>query len=144
MDRHAVDTGSIPRCGKGFSPRVNFQCRLSYGVCIPSCAIAGTYICAYVKDSVVHVRARWIMETLKHPACTVGLVTQLCRSWLSWGRQPEFPMEEISLGQYSFFFVFFSSFKFMWLKELSSLSKTCFVQQIEKVETGTKNEGFCF
>ena len=43
-------------------------------------------ICAHVKDPVVHVRVRWIMETLKHPACTVGWVTRLCRSWLSPGK----------------------------------------------------------
>ena len=34
------------------------------------------------KDSVVHVRVWWIMETLKHPARTVGWVAQLCCSWL--------------------------------------------------------------
>ena len=66
-----------------FSPRVNFQCRLSYGVCTPPCAVACIYICAHVKDPVVRVRVRWIKETLKHPACTVGLVARLCRSWLS-------------------------------------------------------------
>ena len=48
-------------------------------------------ICAYVKDHVVHVRVRWIMQTLKHPACTVGWVAPLCCSWLSLGKQPEFP-----------------------------------------------------
>ena len=32
---------SIPQCGEGFfSPRVNFQCRLSYGVRTPPCATA--------------------------------------------------------------------------------------------------------
>ena len=34
---------------------------------------------------VVHVRVRWIMETRKHPACTVRRVARLCRSWLSRG-----------------------------------------------------------
>ena len=36
-DRHAADAGSIPRYGKEFSPRVNFQCRLSYGVRKATC-----------------------------------------------------------------------------------------------------------
>ena len=42
-DRHVADAGSILRCGKVFffiSPRVNFQCRFSYGVRTPPCAIA--------------------------------------------------------------------------------------------------------
>ena len=54
---------------RNFSSRVNFQCRLAYGVRTPPCAIACIFICAHVKDPVVHVRLRWIMETLKHPAC---------------------------------------------------------------------------
>ena len=71
---------------RDFSPIVKFQCRLSYGVRTPPCAIACIYICAHVKDPVVHVRVRWIMETLKHPAYTVGWVAWLCRSWLSPGK----------------------------------------------------------
>ena len=31
----------------------------------------------HAKDPVVHVRVWWIMETLKHPACTVGWVARL-------------------------------------------------------------------
>ena len=50
------------------------------------CAIACIYICVHVKDPVVHVRVRWIMDKLKHPACTVGWVARLCRSWLSPGK----------------------------------------------------------
>ena len=53
---------------------------------IPPCALARIYICVHVKDPVVHVRVRWIMETLKHPVCTVGWVARLCRSWLSPGK----------------------------------------------------------
>ena len=87
----------FPRAARDFSPGDNFQCRLSYGVRTTPCAIACIYICAQVKDPVVYVKVRWIMETLKHPAYTVGCVARLCRSWLS----PEFSMGEISLGQYS-------------------------------------------
>ena len=91
----------FPGAARDFSPRVNVQCSLTYGVRTSPCAIARIYICAHVKDSVVHVRVRWIMKTLKHPACTVGWVVRLCRSWLSRGRQSEFPMGEIPLEQYS-------------------------------------------
>ena len=53
--------------------------------------------CAYAK----RLNTNLCDETLKHPACTVGWVVQLCHSWLSRGRQPEFPIGEIPLGQYS-------------------------------------------
>ena len=62
---------------RNFSSRVNFQCRLAYGVRTPPCAIACNYSCAQVKDTVVHVRDQWIMETQKHPACTVGWEARL-------------------------------------------------------------------
>ena len=73
----------------------------TFGIRTPPCAIACIYICVRVKDPVVHVRVRWIMETLKHLACTVGWVAQLCSSWRSPGKQPEFPLGEIPMGQYS-------------------------------------------
>ena len=34
-------------------------------------------ICAHVKVPLIHVRVRWIMETLKHPACILGWVARL-------------------------------------------------------------------
>ena len=46
----------FPGAARDFSPRVNFQCRLSYGVRTPPCAIACNYDCVHVKDPVVHVR----------------------------------------------------------------------------------------
>ena len=49
------------------------------------------------KDLVVHVRVRWIIETLKHSACTEGSAT-LSKLGL---KQPEFPMGKIPIGQYS-------------------------------------------
>ena len=64
----------FPAAARDFCPRVNFQCRLSYRVRTPPCAIACINICVHVKDPVVHVRVWWIMETLKHPACTIDLV----------------------------------------------------------------------
>ena len=48
--------------------------------------IARINICVHIKDPVVHVRVRRIIETLKHPACTVGWVARLCCSWLSPGK----------------------------------------------------------
>ena len=72
----------FPGAARDFSPRVNFQCRLSHGVRITPCSTACNNICAHVKDPVVHVKVRWTMKTLKHPACTVGWVGRLCHSWL--------------------------------------------------------------
>ena len=89
-DRHATDIGSIPRCGKGFSPRVNFQCSLFYVCPYPLCAVACINICAHVKDPVVCIRLRRIMETQKHQACTIGWEAPLCRSWLSPGKTSRF------------------------------------------------------
>ena len=76
----------FPGATGNFSPRVNSQCRLSYRVRTPPCAIACINIYAHVKDPVVHVRVRWIMETRKHPACTARWVARLSHSWLSLGK----------------------------------------------------------
>ena len=54
----------FPGGARDFSSSVNFQCRLSHGVRTPPCAIAYINICVHVKDPVVHVRVRWIMERL--------------------------------------------------------------------------------
>ena len=90
-DRHAVDAGWIPR--------VNFLCRLSYGVRTPPCAIACIRICAHVKDPVINVRVWWVVgKKPKHPACTVGWVALLCRSWLSLGRATRISHERHPIG----------------------------------------------
>ena len=93
----------FPGAAREFSSKVRFQWRRSYGVYTPPCAIACiNNVCAHCKDLEVRVRVRWIMETLEHPACTVGWVAQLCRSWFSPGKaNPKFPMEEIPMEQYS-------------------------------------------
>ena len=39
-----------------FSPRVNFQCRLSYSVHTPAGTITYINNCGHIKDPVVHVR----------------------------------------------------------------------------------------
>ena len=64
-DRHAADAGSIP-------PRVNFQCRLSFGVRTSPCAIACINICAHYKDPVVHVSVWWDMATQTNPARAIS------------------------------------------------------------------------
>ena len=100
-DRHAAEAGSIPRCGKGFfSPSQLSVQTLTVSV-HPPCAVACIYVCAHVKDPVVHVRARWITETLKHPACTVGRWRDSVAAGFHWAWQPVFPMGEMPLGQYS-------------------------------------------
>ena len=53
----------------------------------PPCAIVCTNIRVHVKDPVVHVRVRWMMETRKYPACTAGWIARLCRSWFSPGKE---------------------------------------------------------
>ena len=90
-DWHPADAGLIPRCGKGFFSlnQLSVQTLLRCPHAPAPCAVTCVYICAHVKDPVVHVRVWWIMETPKkkkkknHPACSVGWVAQLCRSWLS-------------------------------------------------------------
>ena len=64
-DRHAAEKGSQSPLSVQTLLRVSVQ---------PPCAIACINICVHIKDLVAHVRVRWIMETLKHPACTVGWV----------------------------------------------------------------------
>ena len=68
------------------------------------CAIACINIYAHVKDPVVHVRVQWIMLTLKHPACTVGWVVQLCHSWLSPGKATQISHGRNPFGTIQFFF----------------------------------------
>ena len=43
----------FPSAARDFSPSINFQCRLAYGVHTPLCTIACMYICVHVKDQVV-------------------------------------------------------------------------------------------
>ena len=67
----------FPGAARDFLPRVNFQCRLSFGVHTAQCAITCINICVHEKGSVAHARVWWIMETLKLPVCTIGWVAQL-------------------------------------------------------------------
>ena len=47
-----------------------------------------------VKDSVIHVRVWWIMETLNHAACIIGLVVWLSHLAFSGENDPNFPWEK--------------------------------------------------
>ena len=47
----------FPDVARDFPPRVNFQCRLYYGVHTPLCAITCIFICALIKGSVLHVKS---------------------------------------------------------------------------------------
>ena len=99
LDRHATDLRVwFNGVAKDFSPRVHFPCRLSYRVRTPQCAIACIYICVHIKDPIVHVRVWWIMETLTHPACTVGWKAKLCCSWLSQGKATRISHGENPIG----------------------------------------------
>ena len=57
---------------RDFLPRVNFQCRFSFSVCIPPCAITCINICSHGKDHVLCVTVWWIMATQTYPACTMS------------------------------------------------------------------------
>ena len=85
-DRHTAEVGLIHWCGKGFF----FQSQLSMQTLMVSvhprvqshALTSGRTLMILLFMSGV----QWVMETLKHPACTVGWVAWLCRSWLSPGK----------------------------------------------------------
>ena len=86
--------GSVSRFGKGFfshSPQGTFNAdSLTYDREL-LCAIACINSCAHVKDPVVCVRVRWIIETLiTQHARRFGSAT-LSQLASPRGKQPEFP-----------------------------------------------------
>ena len=85
----------FPGAARNISPRVNFQCRLYNGVRTPPCATACVNIRAHVKDPIVHVRVRWIMETIKHRRLGSATLLQLAFSGES---NPNFPWEKSQWG----------------------------------------------
>ena len=102
-NHHVADTGSVSLCSKGFFSQSQLSVQTLLHVSVHPCVQSRAFnICAYVKDPVVRVRVRWSMETLKHPACTVGWVARLCRNWLSPGKATRIshgrnPIETIQL-----------------------------------------------
>ena len=95
----------FPGATRDFSSKVNFQCRLSYGVRTCPCAVAYIYICVHSKDPVVcsPCQSSAIMETLRHPACTIGWVAWLCLSWLSLGKATRISHRRNSFGTIQLF-----------------------------------------
>ena len=104
-DRQAADAGSIPWCCMGFFSQSQLSVQTLLHVSVhPPCENACVNICAHVKDTVVHVRIWWIVETLKTSSMhsRLGSATLLQLAFPGESNvQPEFPMEEIPLGPYS-------------------------------------------
>ena len=84
----------FPGAARDSSPRVTSQCRFSYSVHTPLCATAGINICIHVKDPVAHVGVRWIVETLEHPAYTIGWVVRLSQLTFPGESNLNFPWEK--------------------------------------------------
>ena len=61
----------FPGAARNFLLESTFSAESVTCVRAPTCAIACINICAHVKDPVVHVRVRWIMETQKYLACII-------------------------------------------------------------------------
>ena len=102
-DRHAADAGSIPRCGKGFFSQSQLSLQTFLRCPHTPCAIACINICVHGKDPVVHVRVRWIKETLKTSSMHRGLgIATLSQLALPMESNPNFAMREIPSGQHSY------------------------------------------
>ena len=71
-NRH-VDAGSIPRCGKRFF--CHSQLSVQTLLRCPYTPVCNSmhWICAHVKDPVVHVRVRWITGNIKTSSMHRGL-----------------------------------------------------------------------
>ena len=68
---------------------------------MPQCAITCSNSCAHVKHPTVLVRDWWVTKRLKHTARTVGLDNATVAAGFLQGKQHEFHMGEIPMGQYS-------------------------------------------
>ena len=92
-DRHAADAGSIPRWGKGFFSQSQLSVQTLLRVSVQP--RVKTHICAHVKDPVVHVRVRRIMETLKTPSIHGRLGSSTLSQLAFPGEsKPKFPWEK--------------------------------------------------
>ena len=85
----------FPGAARDFLPRVNFQCRLSYGVRTPPCAIACINICAHDKHPVVHVKSSVDYGHTKTPSmhCRLGS-TSLSQLVFPGVGNPNFPWKK--------------------------------------------------
>ena len=99
----------FPGVARDFFPRVNFQCRLSYGVHTPHVqlhsltSVRKLKIVSPCQSSVDYGNA-------KHPACTIECVAQLRSSLLSPWKATQISHGKIPLGQYGY-----CSCEGMWL-----------------------------
>ena len=98
---HVTDTGLIPQWGNGFFSHSLLSAQTLMVSVHPQCAIACINVCAHVKDPVVDATVWWITETLKTPSMHHRLGSATVTAGFPWGKQPELPMGEIPLGQYS-------------------------------------------
>ena len=61
-NRHAADAGSIPRCTRGVFSQSQHSVQTLLRCPYTPCAIACIYLCAQIKDPIVHDRVRWIRK----------------------------------------------------------------------------------
>ena len=107
-DRHAAESGSIPRCGKGFFSQSHLSMQTLLRVSVhPRVQLHALTSVRTLKILQSMSDLSGIMETLKHPACTVGWVARRCRSWLSPGNATRISHGKIPLEQYSCTKLFF-------------------------------------
>ena len=69
----------------------------------PLCTITGINVCVYVKEPVVRVKSLvdYGNSNTKTPCIHCRLGSMTVAAGFPWGKQPEFPMGEIQMGQYS-------------------------------------------
>ena len=122
-NRHTADTGSIPRCGKGFFSQSQLSVLVSW--CFepsqPQRITSGLHLSM---QTLLHVsvhprlqsyalssartlqilqsmsRVRWIIGNIKTPSKHRRLSSATLSQLAFPAKQPEFPMEEIPMGQY--------------------------------------------
>ena len=68
-DRHAADTGSIPRCGTGFSSQSQLSMQTFFRCPYTSVCNRMINICVHDNGPVVHV---WTMAIQTYPARTIS------------------------------------------------------------------------
>ena len=94
-DHHTTDAGSNPQCRRGFFFQNQISMRTLLRVSIhPHVQLhALTSVCTL--KILLSMSVWWIMETLKHPACTVALLLQLA---FPREKNPNFPWENAHCG----------------------------------------------
>ena len=91
----------FPGATQDFSPRINFQCRLSHSVHTPLCTTACINICVHIKRFCSSCQSSVDYGNTKTPSMHCRLGSKTVAAGFPWGKQPGFPMGEIPMGQYS-------------------------------------------